>query len=112
MGLFSIVTGTVEVVPVPGFHLAIAPVRVAVPFGSVSMVCEFVLTIARDAGHLKTVWLDLAGMAGNWTFSADNFVAGVDAPITLTVDAAGMPSGMVVDFDVAGYDDIADRPPV
>jgi len=111
MGLFSVVTGTVEVVPVPGFSLAITPVRVAVPFGSVSMACEFVLTIVRQAGHAKTVWLDLAGMAGNYTFSDDKFVAGTDAPVHLTVDAAGMASGMVVEFDVIGYDDIADRPP-
>lgn len=111
MGLISRVSGRVEVTAVPGFFLALAPVLVALPFGSVSMVARFTVTIVREAGHSKTVYLDLAGMAGNWTLSSDNFAPGLDAPVTLEVDLAGFQKGMGADFEVVGYDDIADRPP-
>jgi hypothetical protein len=95
----------------PGFRLALVPLLVAIPFGSVSMVAQFVVTLVRDIGHTKTVFLDLVGMAGNWAFSSDQFVPGVDAPVTLAVDLEGFTSGMGADFDVVGYDDVNDRPP-
>jgi hypothetical protein len=71
------------------------------------------VTIIREAGHAKTVYLDIAGMSGNWSFSSDQFVPGTleDVPVTLEVDLAGFEKGMAADFDVVGYDDIADRPP-
>jgi hypothetical protein len=102
----------VEVTAVPGFRLALVPLLVAIPFGSVSMVAQFVVTIVRDIGHAKTVFLDLDGMAGQWTFSSDQLVPGVDAPVTLSIDMEGFTSGMGADFDVVGYDDVNDRPPV
>jgi len=110
MGLFATVSGRVEVTAVPGFRLTLTPVLVAIPFGSVSMVALFTVTIVRDAGHDKAVYLDLLGMAGNWTFNQDNFIPGADAPVTLTIDAGGFTKGMSADFDVVGYDDINDRP--
>jgi hypothetical protein len=111
MGLFATVTGRVEVTAVPGFRLSLVPLLVAIPYGSVSMVAQFIVTIIRDIGHTKTVFLDLAGMAGNWSFSSDQFVPGTDAPVTLLVNLEGFASGMAADFDVVGYDDINDRPP-
>jgi hypothetical protein len=111
MGLISRTSGRVEVTAVPGFHFALVPLLVAIPFGSVSMVAQFVVTIIRDIGHAKTVFLDFEGMAGNWAFSSDQFVPGTDAPVTLEIDLSGFTSGMGVDFDVVGYDDVNDRPP-
>jgi hypothetical protein len=111
MGLVSSVSGRVEVTAVPGFHLTLTPLLVAIPFGSVSMVAQFIVNIVREVGHAKTVFLDLAGMAGNWGLSSDQFVAGFDVPVTLEVDLAGFTSGMGADFDVVGYDDVNDRPP-
>ena len=111
MGLISRVSGRVEVTAVPGFRLSLVPLLVAIPFGSVSMVARFVVSVIRDIGHTATVFLDVAGLAGQWTFSGDQFVSGVDAPVTLEIDAAGFTSGFVADFDVVGYDDVNDRPP-
>jgi len=75
------------------------------------MVAEIAVTIERDPGHEKTVHLDLAGMAGQWSFSSDQFVYGVDAPVTLLIDMAGFAKGQGAVYDVVGYDDINDRPP-
>ena len=111
MGLISRVSGRVEVTAVPTFRLSLVPLLVAIPFGSVSMVARFIVSIVRDAGHTATVFLDVAGLAGQWTFSSDQFVAGVDAPVTLDINAAGFASGFGADFDVVGYDDVNDRPP-
>jgi hypothetical protein len=110
MGLISRVSGRVEVTAVPGFRLALVPLLVAIPFGSVSMVARFVVSIVRDAGHTKTVFLDIVGLVGQWTFSSDQFVPGTDAPVTLSIDAEGFASGLAADFDVVGYDDVNDRP--
>ena len=111
MGLKASVTGTVSVVAATGFRLTLAPLAVAVPFGSVSMVAKFTVTIQRDAGHAKTVYLGLIGMAGNWTFSRDNFVSGADVPVILEVNVGGFQVGQSAEFQVDGYDDINDRPP-
>jgi len=111
MGLYATASGEVEVRAVPGFRLAVTPPRVVLDYGSVEMVARFTVTIARDAGHDKTVWLDLAGMAGNWSFSSDHFTPGEDAPVTLEINAAGFSVGTVAGFSVVGYDDINDRPP-
>jgi hypothetical protein len=110
MGLFATVSGEVEVRAVPGFSLTLTPARVVLDYGSVSMVAAFAVGIVREAGHNKTVYLDLAGMAGNWSFDRDTFVPGVDAPVTLTIDADGFSKGMIAPFDVVGYDDLSDRP--
>jgi hypothetical protein len=112
MGLFATVAGEVEVRAVPGFSLTLTPARVVLDYGSVSMAAVFAVGIVRQAGHNKTVYLDLAGLGGNWTFSQDTFVPGVDAPVTLTIDADGFSKGMIAPFEVAGYDDLNDRPPI
>jgi hypothetical protein len=111
MGLVARTSGRVEVTAVPGFRFAIFPLVVAIPFGSASMVSQFTLTIARDAGHNKPVYLDLEGMAGNWEFSSDHFTPGSDAAVILSIDLGGFSAGMGADFDVVGYDDVNDRPP-
>lgn len=110
MGLKASVTGSVAVTATEGFRLTLTPERVEIPFGSVDMVARFVVGIARDPGHVKTVYLDLLGLVGQWTWSSDQFVAGVDEPIELLVDAAGFPEGLDAPFQIDGYDDLADRP--
>lgn len=111
MGLYALVSGEVEVRAVPGFSLTLTPARVVLDYGSVSMAAVFAVGIVRQTGHNKTVYLDLAGLVGNWSFDRDTFVPGVDAPVTLTIDAEGFAKGMIAPFEVVGYDDPNDRPP-
>ena len=110
MGLIATISGRVEVRAVPSFSLALNPVLVVLDYGSVSMVAKFAVTIQREAGHDKAVYLDLLGLVGNWTFSSDVFAPGVDTPVTLDIDCSGFAKDTGADFDVVGYDDVADRP--
>jgi len=112
MGLVARTSGRVTASAVPSFSLVLTPGAVEIPFGSVSMVAQFAVTIVREAGHTKPVFLDLEGMAGNWSFSAASFIPGIDAPVTLSVDIGGFQKGMSADFDVVGYDDPTDMPPL
>lgn len=117
MGQFTFSNeATVEVVAAPGFLLTLAPILVQVRKGDLDMVARFKVTIVREAGYIKPVYLKVEGWSmGLFKFGGasimvpdkDYGLAGAAVSIVdLEFDMAGSTQvGLKIPFAVGGYED-------
>ena len=115
MGQYAISNeAEVRVAAAAGFSVSVAPTLVTVDAGSVDMVARFVVTVTRDVGYTKPVYLNVAGtsmgvfMLGDVSITdADNFglLPADQGMCYLDFDLGGQPADFGFKFQIQGFED-------
>ena len=104
MGQIRRIPVHVEVRAVAGFLGTVVPESITVDKGGSQEAFRFVVTATPEAGYDKPIYLDVEGMAGNWSFDVNPIPPGGGIS-NLDADFSGFPVGGY-DFNVVVSEDV------